>query len=102
MLLAAALPMISGLAGCSTSSPDLGLDRSVTAACPREIKAPGDLVARDELTLSDGRVVVPIGNAVERENMLVRGALVYRDGYRACRSVVIYAEERDDVLNGAS
>lgn len=102
MLLAAALPMISGLAGCSTSSPDLGLDRAVTAACLREIKAPGDLVARDELTLPDGRVVVPIGNVVERENMLVRGALVYRDGYRACRSVVIYAEERDKVLNGGS
>lgn len=100
MLLAAALPMICGLAGCSTSSPDLGLDRAVTATCPRTIAAPGNLVERELLTLPDGSLVVPLGNATMRENMLLRGALVYREGYRACRSVVIYAEERDDVLNG--
>lgn len=52
------------------------------------------------LTLPDGSKVVPYDNAVERENMLTRAALVYRDGYRACRSVVIYAEERDDELRG--
>ena len=98
-MLAAVLPTICGLAACSTSSPDLGLDRAVTATCPREIRAPGNLIDREELTLTDGRIVVPLGNAVERENMLVRGALVYREGYRACRSVVIYAEERDEVLN---
>lgn len=98
MLLAAALPTICGLAACSTNSPDLGLDRAVTATCPRSIGAPGELPASEAFTLPDGRMVVPIGNAVERENMLLRGALVYRDGYRACRSVVIYAEERDDAL----
>lgn len=76
----------------------MGLDRGVTAKCPRTITAPGELVNREVLTLPDGSKVVPIGNADARENMLVRGALVYRDGYRACRSVVIYAEERDDVL----
>lgn len=92
--------MICGMAACSTPSPDLGLDRSVTATCPRSIAAPGELVVMEVLTLPDGSKVVPYGNAVERENMLTRGALVYRDGYRACRSVVIYAEERDDELRG--
>lgn len=99
--MAAALPMICGAAACSTPSPDLGLDRGITASCPRSIAAPGELAARESFTLPDGRVVVPIGNADARENMLVRGALVYRDGYRACRSVVIYAEERDAVLRKA-
>ena len=98
--MAAALPMMCGTAACSTSNPDLGLDRTVTATCPRTISAPGELVERETLALPDGRIVVPIGNVVERENMLVRGALVYRDGYTSCRSVVIYAEERDDELNG--
>jgi hypothetical protein len=99
MMLAGVLPTICGLAACSTSSPDLGLDPAITVSCPRTITAPGQLAEREELTLPDGRMVVPLGNAVERENMLVRGALVYREGYRACRSVVIYAEERDEVLN---
>lgn len=101
MLLAAALPMIFGTAACSTTSPDLGLDRAVTATCPRSIAAPGELPPSEAFTLPDGRKVVPIGNAVARENMLLRGALVYRDGYRACRSVVIYAEERDEALRAS-
>jgi len=100
MLLAAALPTICGTAACSTTSPDLGLDRAVTATCPRSIAAPGELPASEAFTLPDGREVVPVGNVKARENMLLRGALVYRDGYRACRSVVIYAEERDAVLKG--
>lgn len=96
--LAAALLTMPGTAGCSTNRPDLGLDRGVTASCPREIAAPGELIALEVLVLPDGRKVVPIGNVVARENTLTRGALVYRDGYRACRSVVIYAEDRDDKL----
>lgn len=101
MLLAAALPMMLGTAACSTNRADLGLDRAVTASCPRTIAAPGELVAMTVLTLPDGARVVPIENAVARENMLTRGALVYRDGYRACRSVVIYAEERGDRMRAA-
>ena len=101
MLLAAVLPMMLGTAGCSTNRADLGIDRAVTATCPRTITAPGKLVAMTVLKLPDGSEVVPIGNVVERENMLTRGALVFRDGYRACRSVVIYAEERDDMLRAA-
>lgn len=98
MLTAALLLTMPGMAACSTDRPDLGLDRSVTATCPRAIAAPGDLIALDTLVLPDGRKVVPFDTVVKRENMLTRGALVYRDGYRACRSVVIYAEERDDEL----
>jgi hypothetical protein len=98
--MAVVLPTICGMAGCSTKRTEHApLDRSVMAECPREILAPGALVEREILVLEDGRQVVPFGNAVERENMLLRGALVYREGYRACRSVVIYVEQRDEALD---
>lgn len=103
--MAALLPMTFGMAGCSTPrTTNAGIDRSITAQCPRQVFAPGDLAAQEVLTIPDGQyagmTVVPHGNAVERENMLVRGALAYREGYRACRSVVIYVEDRDDALQG--
>lgn len=78
------------------------IDRSVTAECPRTINAPGELVDAIVLVIPDGQFagmkVVPDVNRIERENMVLRGATAYRDGYRACRSVVIYVENRDDDL----
>lgn len=70
----------------------------MTAQCPRSIAAPGNLPPSESFILPDGREVVPIGNVTARENMLLRGALVYKEGYQACRSVVIYVEKRDDEL----
>lgn len=102
MLLATLLLMLSGTA-CSTNRVvEGGLDRAKLAECPRTIEAPGELVEREVLTIPDGRFagmeVVPVGNANERENMLARGALVFKDGWLKCKSVVIYVEDRDGEL----
>lgn len=70
------------------------------ASCPRELDAPGgavDLPARDIVEV-DGRQLVPIDQANVRENLLLSGAIVFRGGWLACRSVVIYAEDRDAEL----
>lgn len=91
------------MAACSTPrTKNADIDRGITAQCPRTIFAPGALIEQEVLVIPDGTFagmkVVPLGNAAKRENMLMRGALAYRKGYQACRSVVIYIEDRDDAL----
>lgn len=94
--MAALLLTTFGTAACSIDrTKSAGLDPAVTDDCPREVHAPGDLPERTPFQLDDGRWVVPIEEANARENMLVAGALVYRSAYQSCRSVVIYAEQRD-------
>lgn len=89
-------------------------DPAVLAECPRGVESPGGLPAREIVTLPAGTVLtlpdgsqrtlpresqfVPLADANARENMLVRGALVFRDAYGKCRSVVIYVEDRDRAL----
>lgn len=46
-------------------------------------------------TLPDGRTVVPIEQANDRENMLVEAAVLYRGAWVQCRNVVVYVEEVD-------
>lgn len=100
----AVVPLMMCGAACGTTPrvENASIDPAVLKDCPREITAPGELVAREELIITEGRYagmrVVPVANANERENMLVRGALVYKDGYLKCRSVVIYVEDRDQHL----
>lgn len=91
--------MVIGGAACSTSRvKHAELDPAVLDDCPRTIEAPGELVELQPFTLPDSRVVVPFDNAVAHSNMLARGALVFRGAWFACRSVVIYAEDRDRAL----
>ena len=96
--------MMFGMTACSTPrTKNAEIDRSITAQCPRMITAPGELAEATVLVIPDGQFagmrVVPDANRIERENMLLRGATAYRDGYRACRSVVIYVEDRDAQLS---
>lgn len=114
-MLAVVLPILFGAAACSTSRIEHAeLDQSVTAECPRELYSPGELPASRIVTLPAGTEivwpsgrreilaleleVVPLAIANARENMLLQGALVYREGYRSCRSVVIYVEQLDQDL----
>lgn len=102
--LMAALPltMFGAACGIDPKIESAAFDPAVLETCPRTIAAPGELVARQELVITEGQYagmrVVPVENANERENMLVRGALVFKDGYLKCRSVVIYVEDRDKQL----
>lgn len=97
--------MTLGMAGCSISPrvKNAGTDPAVLATCPRTVTAPGELVGVTVLVIPDGQFagmrVVPDGNRIERENMLLRGATVYKGAYEACRSVVIYVEDRDVSLS---
>lgn len=92
--------MLCGAAGCSTTPrvESAGLDPAVTATCPLTIASPGALPALHPFDLPDGRTVAPLDEVNARENMLAQGALVLRGGYVQCRSVVIYAEDRDQAL----
>lgn len=98
--MAALLLMMSGAAACSTTSrvENAGLDPARMDDCPVAVQAPGDLPARTPFALPDGRWVVPLAEANARENRLLEGAMVYRSAYRACRSVVIYAQDMDALL----
>lgn len=102
MRTAALLLTMFGITACGTDGARVKsapVDPLVLAACPRSVTAPGALPARHPFDLGDGRTVVPIGEANARENMLLAGALTYKQAWTRCRGVVTYIEDRDAVLS---
>lgn len=79
----AALLLTTFGSGCGATGriESAGADPAVLAQCPRAVEAPAQLV--------------PGPPSVERENALTVGMLAFRGAWLACRSVVIWVEDRD-------